>query len=178
MPLKCPASILEAPPMLYVAVTESFLPVFLIVFTVLAFFFLLVVFCFDPTRDGDVGGPMNRNMPDSMRQDTPSVCYLELPEAPRHLSYWGISPEVICDFVVTKAGKATKVNMVRATHVEMVRPCIEAIKRGRFMPARNADGEPIACPMRLPIVIQARPQVPVRQPGQQRTDIYTIPRAS
>ncbi|MDP0496592.1 MAG: energy transducer TonB [Verrucomicrobiota bacterium JB024] len=76
---------------------------------------------------------------------------MEMPKLPAHLHYWGIQAEAVLRFTVSKTGKASKIHMVRTTHMEIVSSCIEAVQGASFLPARNRDGEAIEVNMVLPI---------------------------
>ncbi len=81
----------------------------------------------------------------------PQVSYLEAPRLPSHLGYWGIQAEAVMEFTVGKTGKASRIRMVRTTHMEIVHSCKEAVRRATFLPARNRQGEAVESRMILPI---------------------------
>lgn len=137
------------------------IPVPLLVFAAISIVFLWLILKTDPVGESDHPRPHPGREPMDLKS-LPRVSYIELPELPPHLRYWGIRTEVVLEFLVSKAGKASQIRMIQASHVEMVRPCIEAVRHATFLPARNDDNEPVEYPMVLPI---QTPSVPMPQQG-------------
>jgi|GEM_PF-4780724 len=81
------------------------------------------------------------------------VAQVDFPPTPVHLSHWGIHAKVVLDFRISPEGKAMDIRVVDATHQEVVRPIVEAISRGKFIPALDEQDQPIVSRMRLPVSI-------------------------
>ncbi|QYY36400.1 hypothetical protein [Ruficoccus sp. ZRK36] len=108
-----------------------------------------------------------------MESGLPRVAYLEPPVLPSHLEFWGIRPETVLRFTVSKTGKATNIKMVRTTHLEVVAICTEAVRRASFLPLRDPDGEAVEAPMVLtlcPVSARSLKRKPRAQPAPSLVD--------
>lgn len=115
--------------------------------------FLFVLFALNRSLRGDLFLiPFKFNRKHTKLKRLPQVSSVNFPPAPVHLSYWGINAKVTLDFEVSSEGKAVDIKVKEATHPEVVRPIIDAVSRGSFIPAVDEHGNPVECRMQLPIV--------------------------
>ena len=82
--------------------------------------------------------------------DKPPVPILQIaPVYPPDLKRAAVSGQVVAEFVVTRDGRPTRIQITHATHQEFVRPSIDAIRRWRFEPGIK-DDKKVNTRVRLP----------------------------
>lgn len=52
---------------------------------------------------------------------------------------------VVTEAIIDETGKVVDVNLLRTLHPDLDRATIQAIIQWRFKPARDGDGNPVAC---------------------------------
>lgn len=73
---------------------------------------------------------------------------------PRELRQQGKEGRVVAEVLIDASGQVRDVSIVRSSLPQFDAVALEHLRRSRFKPAYDANGEPVPCRLNLPIVFQ------------------------
>jgi protein TonB len=75
---------------------------------------------------------------------------------PQNLRSKGVEGKVVVDILIDATGAVESVKLVQGSEPEFNQLVLDRLKKSRFRPAYDQDGNPVACSLRMPLAFRLR----------------------